>query len=103
MSKRTPFDIKEADVERALVRRIEALGGRAEKFTSPARRSVPDRLILLPVPPEHRALVARYVRFAECKRPGAKPTESQEKDHERRRAMGFRVDVVDSVEGENNE
>lgn len=100
MTKRTPFDIKEADVERALVRRIEALGGRAEKFTSPARRSVPDRLILLPIPPEHRELVARYVRFVECKRPGAVPTDAQAKDHERRRALGFRVDVVDSVGGD---
>jgi hypothetical protein len=40
--------LREADIEAYLVKRVEALGGTAEKFSSPARRSVPDRLISWP-------------------------------------------------------
>ncbi len=79
----------ESDIERALAKRIKALGGTCEKFTSPGRRSVPDRLITLP---DNR------ISFAECKRPGAKPTAKQAKDHERRRDMGCTVHVIDSFE-----
>lgn len=74
---------------------VKADGGISYKFTSPARRSVPDRLDLRPIPPEHRDLVARYVRFTECKKPGEKPTASQLREHEFLRSLGFTVDVVD--------
>jgi hypothetical protein len=79
----------ERDVEQALVKRIKALGGECEKFTSPAKRSVPDRLVMLP---------CGRVEFVECKRPGEKPTEKQKRDHERRRALGCVVHVIDSLE-----
>lgn len=79
----------ERDIEAALVRRVKSLGGTCEKFTSPGRRSVPDRLITLP---------GGRVIFAECKAPGKKPTELQAKDHERRRALGCEVYVIDSLE-----
>jgi hypothetical protein len=82
-------DIKEKDVEAALVKEVKKLGGEAEKFTSPGRRSVPDRIC---------SFEPCYIGFVECKAPGKKPTEKQAKDHERRRAMGFRVLVVDSIE-----
>jgi hypothetical protein len=36
--------------------------------------------------------------FVELKAPGKKPTPAQQRDHERRRAMGFRVEVLDSIE-----
>lgn len=98
MTKRNPLaDVTEADVEATLVRRVKAAGGVAEKFTSPSKRSVPDRLVMLPIDnPEHRAIVAQYIWFVECKRPGAKPTPKQAEDHVKRRAMGYRVDVLDS-------
>lgn len=38
----------EKAVEAALVRRVKVLGGLCEKFVSPGRRSVPDRLVTLP-------------------------------------------------------
>ena len=38
----------EKDIEAAFVKRVKSLGGTAEKFTSPNRRSVPDRLVTLP-------------------------------------------------------
>jgi hypothetical protein len=82
----------ERDVEQALVRRVKTLGGMCEKFTSPGRRSVPDRLVTLPD--------GRIV-FVELKAPGKKPTENQLRDHERRRALGCDVRVIDTVEDAN--
>lgn len=88
-------EVREAQVEADHMASVKAEGGISYKFNSPARRSVPDRLDLRPIPPEHQALVAQYVRFTECKAPGKKPTDSQAREHERLRALGFRVDVVD--------
>ena len=82
----------ERDVERALVRRVKALGGTCEKFTSPTKRSVPDRIITLP---------GGVIIFVEVKAPGKKPTPLQERDHAARRALGCDVRVIDSMEGAN--
>ena len=79
----------ESSIESYLVRRVKRLGGTCEKFTSPARRSVPDRLISLP---------GGRVIFVEVKSCGKKPTPLQLKDHERRRSLGCEVFVVDSPE-----
>ncbi len=79
----------ERDVERALVQRVNALGGTCEKFTSPTKRSVPDRIVTLP---------GGRIIFVEVKAPGKKPTELQHRDHERRRALGCDVRVIDSME-----
>lgn len=81
--------VREADVEAAFVRRVAALGGVAEKYTSPSRRAVPDRLVLMP---------GGWHCFVELKAPGQTPTTAQRRDHEARRAMGHRVDVIDSIE-----
>lgn len=80
----------EGDVERALVKRVEKeLGGMCEKFTSPGRRSVPDRIITMP---------NGHIVFVELKAPGKKPSPLQERDHERRRQMGCDVRVIDTLE-----
>ena len=80
----------EGDVERALVKRVEKeLGGMCEKFTSPGRRSVPDRIVSLP---------GGQLIFVELKAPGKTPSKLQQRDHERRRTMGFDVRVIDTVE-----
>ena len=79
----------ESRIEAALVRRVKALGGMAEKFASPGRRSVPDRLVTLP---------GGRVIFVELKAPGKVPTDNQRRDHERRRALGCDVRVIDSLE-----
>lgn len=79
----------ESAIERAFVARVKSLGGMAEKFTSPGRRSVPDRLVTLP---------GGVIIFVELKRPGGKPTVAQLRDHERRRALGCDVRVIDSME-----
>ena len=79
----------EKDVELALVKRVKEMGGIAFKFVSPSRRSVPDRLCLFP---------GGRVVFVECKAPGKRPTVAQVKEHERLKALGFAVLVVDGVE-----
>lgn len=79
----------EKDVEQALVKRVKALGGLCEKFTSPGRRSVPDRLVTMP---------EGHIIFVELKRPGEKPTEAQERDHAKRRKLGCDVRVIDNLE-----
>ena len=79
----------ERDIEKALVNKVKRLGGIAEKFTSPAKRSVPDRLVTLP---------GGRIIFCELKKPGGKPTENQLRDHEKRRKLGADVRIIDSME-----
>lgn len=86
--------IRESNVEAYLVERVEALGGTAEKFKSPQKAHVPDRLVCWP----KGDLGPARACFVECKRPGEKPTPAQKRDHDRRRAMGFSVYVSDSYE-----
>ena len=82
--------MRERDIEKALVRKVKELGGLCEKFTSPGRRSVCDRIVTLP---------NNRVIFVELKAPGKKPTELQQRDHNRRKALGCDVRVIDSIEG----
>lgn len=90
----------ERDVEEKLRDAALCYGGASYKFTSPARRNVPDRLVIMrPIPPEVQPIIARYVRFVELKAPGKKPTSGQLREHSRLTALGMRVDVVDSIEG----
>jgi hypothetical protein len=79
----------ERDIERALIKHIESLGGTCEKFNSGVR-NVPDRIITLP---------GNNISFVECKRPGAKPRIGQLRDHDRRRQLGCIVHVIDSLKG----
>lgn len=83
----------EKTVEAALVKRVKQLGGMAEKFTSPQKRSVPDRLVTLP---------GNIIVFVELKAPGKKPTPKQLLDHERRKQLGCTVLVIDNVEDAEN-
>ena len=79
----------ERDIENALIRRVKQLGGKCEKFVSPGRRSVPDRLVTLD---------GGVIIFVELKAPGKKPTPKQAKDHQSRIALGCDVRVIDSLE-----
>ena len=78
---------RENPVEKHLIKEVKKAGGRAYKFVSPGRRSVPDRIVLLPG--------GRLV-FVECKAPGKPPRADQLREHERLRALGFTVVVLDS-------
>lgn len=79
----------ERDIEKALVARVKDLGGLCEKFVSPGRRSVPDRIVTLP---------GGRIIFVELKAPGKKPTLLQMRDHWRRQDLGCDVRVIDSLE-----
>ena len=59
------------------------------KFTSPARRAVPDRIYISP---------KGTVIFVEFKREGQKPTPQQEREHLRLRLQNVYVFVIDNVE-----
>ena len=79
----------EKHIEAALVKKVKSLGGMAEKFTSPAKRSVPDRLVTLP---------GGRIIFVELKASGEVPTHNQKRDHAKRRALGCDVRAIDSME-----
>ena len=79
--------MRERDVEARLVLAVKLAGGVAHKFVSPARRSVPDRIVTLP---------GRGSVFVELKAVGCKPTPAQQREHERIRAAGGTVHVLDS-------
>jgi hypothetical protein len=88
----------EAKIESYLRVKAIAAGGLALKWVSPSRAGVPDRIILLPIPPEHRQIVNRYLKLAEVKSPGKKPTPIQEATHCQLRNLGYDVAVPDSKE-----
>ena len=79
----------ERDIEAYLVLRCKEIGTLCDKFTSPQRRAVPDRVITFD----------GLVLFVELKATGKRPTASQIRDHNRRREAGAQVVWVDSKEG----
>lgn len=82
----------EKQVEQYFVRKVKEAGGMAPKFNSVGRRSVPDRIALMP---------RGKIYFVELKAPGKIATPLQEREHKRLRALGFKVDVLDSKDAVN--
>ena len=82
--------MREKTLERHLAQAVKKSGGIALKFVSPGTAGVPDRLVLLP---------DGKICFVEMKAPGKKPTALQRLRHGQLRDLGFRVYVVDSMEG----
>lgn len=80
-------------LEAELRERCKALGWMCIKLTSQYQRGLPDRLILMP---------GGRVCFVEIKTTGKKPTALQRVTHERLRALGYRVEVVDTTESLDN-
>ena len=79
----------ERDIEAYLVKRCKEIGALCDKFTSPQRRSVPDRVITF----------SGRVLFVELKATRKEPTEAQYRDHDRRREVGAEVVWTDSTKG----
>lgn len=77
----------EKAIESAVGEHAKGLGYLVYKFTSPARRSVPDRIY---IPPN-----AAPAFFIEFKRLGCSPTQAQEIEISKIRAQGTRVFIVD--------
>lgn len=81
--------MREKTIERRLLDEVRKAGGICMKFTSPAFSGVPDRLILMP---------GGVMVFAELKAPGKTPGKLQRTVHGMLRDLGFRVEVIDSME-----
>ncbi len=88
--------MRESTIEKHLVKRVKELGGEVRKVQWVGRRSAPDRLVMLPTGWDVTA--PHWSCWVELKAPGQKPSPSQVREHERMRAMGQRVVVIDSIE-----
>jgi len=82
--------VSEAAVERRLAKEVKATGGICWKLSAAWVAGTPDRLCLLP---------GGRVIFVEVKAPGKKPRKLQLLIHKKLRALGFRVEVIDTIEG----
>lgn len=98
--------MRESDIEKHLVKRVESLGGEVRKVQWIGRRGAPDRLVMLPeplmwMPPEQDAdwVDMGQTIWVELKSPGLKADPHQEREHKRMLKMGQRVVVIDSIEG----
>jgi hypothetical protein len=80
--------MREREIEAALMRAVAKAGGLTRKWSSPARRGVPDQLVL----------VGGHVVGVEVKAPGKRPTAMQEREHQRLREHGLPVYVVATLE-----
>lgn len=79
----------EKTLERKIRQRVEKLGGWSIKLLSIHITGLPDRLCLLP---------GGQLIFIEVKTTGKKPTKIQLKMHDKIRALGFQVEVIDNTE-----
>lgn len=81
--------MRESKIEKYLKTEIEKVHGKAFKFTSPGNNGVPDRIVLL----------NGEVRFVELKAPGEELRPTQRIRKKQFDRMGFKVHVIDSMEG----
>lgn len=77
--------ILEVSVEDYLVEQTEAHGAICEKHVSPGRKGPPDRQVLWD---------QGIIHFIETKSPDGHVAPWQERDHKRRRQLGFYVEVI---------
>ena len=80
-------------IERKLVEAVKANGGMCIKLLCDNLLGLPDRMVLMP---------HSKIAFAELKTTGQKPRRIQVFMHNKLRNLGFRVEVIDTIEGVNN-
>ena len=80
--------MRESQIEQHLIKELKKLGIETRKVQWIGRDGAPDRLIL-----------AKGGIYVELKAPGKEPRENQLREHEKMRAAGIRVAVIDSFEG----
>ena len=79
-------------IERRLVKLIKANGGMCVKLICDQLTGLPDRMCLMP---------NGVILFVELKSTGQKPRPRQMLMHNKLRALGFRVEVIDTINGIN--
>jgi hypothetical protein len=80
--------MRESKIEDYLVERVKALGGEVRKVKWLGRHGAPDRVAMLP----------GLLMWVELKAPGEKAKPHQVREHQRMRAMGQMVVVIDSMD-----
>lgn len=80
----------EKDVERKLVELVKINGGMCIKLLCDQLIGLPDRMCLFP---------GHKIVFVELKTTGRKPRRIQLYIHEKLRQLGFRVEIIDTIEG----
>lgn len=80
-------------VEHKLVELVKINGGMCIKLLCDQLIGLPDRMCLFP---------GHKIVFVELKTTGRKPKRIQLFMHNKLRALGFRVEVIDTIEGVNN-
>lgn len=98
--------MRESQIEAHLVKRVKELGGEVRKVQWTGRNGAPDRLVMLPPvknetwsEPGRPVWNSPHTCWVELKAPGEKAKPHQLREHDRMRAMGQRVVVIDSIEG----
>lgn len=98
---------RESTVEEYLVKRVKQLGGEIRKVKWVARDAAPDRLVMLPsLPTEVDGIAFEASPFSfyvelkaeglAAKFPHNEHERAQKREHDRMRAFGLRVEVIDS-------
>lgn len=85
--------MRERNIEACLRDSVKKVGGIAYKWVSPGNNGVPDRIVIIP---------GGRIIFVELKAPGKKPTALQQVQHDKLRALGCDVRVIDSRESVDN-
>lgn len=89
--------MRESKIEKAHKKEIENEGGRSYKWVSPGCTGVPDLIDLKPIPEKHRAIVAKYIQFNECKQKNKKPRIRQKRVINEIQSLGFKVGIIDEI------
>lgn len=91
--------MRESYIEQYLCAKVKELGGEVRKVQWIGRRGAPDRLVMLPAKYCYKELMNEPTIWVELKAPGEKVKPHQAREHARMRAMGQRVEVIDSLDG----
>lgn len=81
--------MREAALENVLVGEVSSRGGLCLKWVSPGIRGVPDRIVLMP---------GGRTIYVELKSRGGRLSPPQRRMHTKLRDMGFRVEVLWTLE-----
>lgn len=91
--------MRESYIEQYLVDQVKALGGEVRKVKWIGRRGAPDRVVMMPGCVRFGGDDYRTPIWVELKAPGEKAKPHQTREHDRMRAMGQRVEIIDSIAG----